>query len=177
MLRVGGIHGNLYAVKGPALAQLKARRFRMPLGLYRTDALIGAVLCFNLDPSANEWSTHRIRVCEDASWAIDPLRWWRPSDLTTQWRRMLRQAQGELENRAIRQFFAIDRRRPEDLPGFADQLILDWATRFPDHAKRLFLRQPLCYVAFKSTVKRWRNSGPQRMAVPDTVQVSLVSHE
>lgn len=132
----GGIHGNCYAIKGEVMARLKARRIRLPRGLYRTDSTIGAVLSFDLDPAANSWDPGRIAVQEDATWDIDAGRWWKPADLRAQIKRALRQGQGVLENQAVRDHLAIRRQPPETLPETAAELVFDWAARRPEAARR-----------------------------------------
>jgi hypothetical protein len=142
MLATGGIHGNLYALRGSTAALLKARGFRYPLGMYRSDPLLGAVVCFNADPASNSWDDKRLLVVAGATWIHEPLRWYRWSALSTQWKRMQRQAQGTLENAAVRQHLAVDKRRPETLPRTVTELVANWiATRPLDAAK--LLRHPL----------------------------------
>ena len=56
MLKIGGIHGNLFALKATTIEALKEINFKLPLGLYRTDPVLGAVLSFNLAPSKFPWN-------------------------------------------------------------------------------------------------------------------------
>ena len=138
----GGIHGNLYALRGSVLAMLKARGFRYPLGMYRNDPLLGAVVCFSADPGAHRWNAKRLAVVPAATWTNETLRWTRWSSVVTQWKRMQRQAQGALENAAVRQHLALDRLSPESLPRTAAELVARWRATHPDEALAL-LRHPL----------------------------------
>jgi hypothetical protein len=147
LLREGGIHGNLYAVRGEALGQLRERGFRLPVGLYRTDPLLGAVICFGLDPDKNRWDTKRILVHPQATWAFRPLAWRRREDVTGHLKRMFRQAQGMLENLAIRDHLEVKRRSPEALPRTVAELVRNWLVEFPWAARMTFLRHPLCLIA------------------------------
>jgi len=166
MIRAGGIHGNLYALRGEVVKQLRDRKFLFPLGLYRTDALIGAVVCFGLDPATNEWDTRRIFVQPQATWEFEALRWWRVKDLWSYWKRALRQAQGVLENHAVREHMAIQKRPPEMLPNTASTLVVEWLNAFPKRARTLFFLNPLCFIA----ARKLRNS----ISLPAPVEPVLI---
>ena len=147
MLGEGGIHGNFYAIRGRVLAELRERCFRLPLGTYWTDGLVGAVICFGLDSAKHKWDTTRILVHPEATWAVRPMAWWRISDVAGQLKRMLRQAQGRLENLAFREHLDMQRKAPEILPRTAAELVEGWLGRFPWTARAMFLRDPLCVIA------------------------------
>ena len=147
MIREGGAHGTLNAIRGSVCIQLRHMSFRLPLRLYRVDALLFAVLTFGLDPSKNVWNPSRILVQPKASWDFRPLRMSRPSDLAIHWNRMVRQAQGKLENRAIREHLAIQRKSPASLPKTAVELIEEWLRSSPRTARTFLLRHPLSYFA------------------------------
>lgn len=172
MLASGGIHGNLYAVRGEVLMQLRERGFRLPLGIYRTDPLLGAVICFNLNPADNEWDTKRIFVHPQATWACPTLAWWRVHDLHKHANRVMRQAQGVLENLAVHEHLAVQKRRPEDLPSTVSDLVLNWLVAFPNKARSVFWRQPLCFLAVRKLLSR--KDMPPTAAAPILVrQVDL----
>lgn len=154
MLAHGGIHGNLYAIRGTAMLALRERGFRLPLGLYRTDSLVGAVLMFRLDPSHNDWDSGMILVHPDATWQVHRMAWWSFDHLLTIWKRKLRQAQGELENRAVREHLSIEKRRPEDIPATARELVACWVAACPDKARVLFVKHPLTYYAMHKLMEQ-----------------------
>lgn len=156
MIKEGGIHGNLFCLKKETVERITESGFRLPLGLYRTDGTIGAALRFNLDPANNEWEPARIRVQPDASWSTKKRNWWRLSDSISQVKRMLRQAQGAFENRAVRQHCAIRRAPVSDLPPTAAELVLNWARDCPDDAREIENRNFLYQRALKN-LKRPRN--------------------
>lgn len=159
ILSSGGMHGNLHSLTPAAMAGLRARQFRLPSFIYRTDALIGAVLCFNLDPGSHFWDPTRIVVCPEATWHHRPLRWWHPSDLKSQAFRRIRQAQGRLENGACKHLLA-DRRTPIGaLPADVLALLDTWMVARPDEVARTMLRDPLTHVA----LHRLRRGLPSRM--------------
>lgn len=143
----GGIHGNLYSVRGETLRQLRERDFRLPLGIYRTDPLLGAVMYFNLDPANNAWDGQRIYIHPQATWRIKPLKWNSLSDIRTHIKRVIRQAQGVIENLAIREFLDINRNLPENIPRTASELCNMWLKNNPIKARLLFIRNPLTFYA------------------------------
>lgn len=147
MLREGGFQGNLHVIRAHALHKMRSVGFRLPLGLYRTDSLISSLLILGLEPAINKWDKQRIAVEPKAIWnvrALGRLTW---SSIASQWKRMLRQAQGILENRAAREHLSIKRLAPELLPATARELVNSWIAENSAQARRLFVRHPLCAFA------------------------------
>jgi hypothetical protein len=147
MLREGGIHGNLYALKADSMRALRTAEFRLPLGLYRTDPMLGAALAFRLDPGNNQWKPDRVVVVAGATWDVDGI-----SDLTYKnivglFKRRLRQAQGELESRAVREHMAIKQMAPRLLPSTTKDMVNNWLLAQPAQARSLFLKRPTCLYA------------------------------
>ncbi|MGI9026569.1 MAG: hypothetical protein ACR2GP_13525, partial [Burkholderiaceae bacterium] len=130
------------ALRGPVVALLRSRGIRLPFGIYRNDSLLGAIMCFSADPSAHRWDAKRIAVVPGASWSNETLRLTRWSSVVAHWKRMQRQAQGVLENAAVRQHLALDRLPPESLPRTVAELVARWRAAHPDKALAL-LRHPL----------------------------------
>jgi hypothetical protein len=147
MLEQAGIHGNLYALCASAITGLRDCGFRLPLGLYRTDPLVGAILKFSLDPSKFGWDPSRLVVQPDATWDVHGTPWWKWRNLMAVWKRTLRQAQGELENRAAREHLAVRKRGPGEIPATAQEFVGNWVAEQPQDARMLFLRRPLTYYA------------------------------
>lgn len=151
MLRTeGGIMGNLYAVRGDTLQQLVDSGFGLPRGIYRTDPLLAAALCFSLDPANNTWNPKRIHVEWAASWDYDALKWWRVGDLLTHFRRVQRQQQGVLETAAIKQWLAVEKKSPFALPETAAELVSSWMARHADDANKLLTGHAGCRKALDS---------------------------
>lgn len=135
MLREGGIHGNLFALRAATVDLMRRRGYRLPLGLYRTDATLGAALAFGMDPARHPWDPQRyIAVSANATWDIDPQRWWHPAVWRQQWRRRQRQAQGDLENRAVSYCYAQCAMPIEALPSTARELVGLWVDAQPNEA-------------------------------------------
>lgn len=152
MLREGGIHGNLYAIRGEVVDLLRDSGFFMPAGLYRTDAFLGAGLCFDFDPTRKSWNTKRIHVEPRASWSIDPLSWKKISDIIAHFRKMLRQAQGDIENCAYSHFFGERRMAPRMLPKTSVQMCLQWMQQNKIACLKLLLRKPLSVIACRKVL-------------------------
>jgi hypothetical protein len=149
MQRSGGIHGNLFVLTGTAMDQIRRRGFRLPMGLYRTDPLMGAALNFGFDPAKNNWDPSRIQVQPASTWQFKPLQWWRLGDLKTHLKRMGRQVQGDLENLAVRDHLARRRQSPESLPGTARELVLQWWHGENGPGWRQVLRHPTWLLAIR----------------------------
>ncbi len=147
MVREGGGHGTLNALRGTVCLRLREINFLLPLGLYRVDGLLFAVLAFNLDPACNSWDLSRLLVDPLATWSFRPLSFWRLSDLRAHVKRLLRQSQGILENQAVRQLLAIERKPVAALPHSASELVNSWLADSPAGARSTLLRHPLCLVA------------------------------
>lgn len=149
MLREGGFHGNLCCIRGVVVNQFRQNHFRIPLGLYRTDGLMGAVLSFGLNPGHNEWDSTRIHVQPRATWQTDEKYWWLLGDLKAKIMRLRRQAKGHLENRAIKAHFAHRRKLPEQLPATASELVRDWQVHYPSDVWRCIVQHPLTMLALR----------------------------
>lgn len=146
----GGIHGNLFVLKRETIERLRDIGFRLPLGLYRNDSTLGAVLAFNLDPASSQWNPKgRILVHADATWSTDKRSIWNWPDLSSQLRRVMRQSQGDLENLAVKNLLAIRKQSPTKLPRTVALLISQWAAEQPRQLAKAILRNPLAWLALR----------------------------
>ena len=98
----GIIHGQLYALCPAFLDRLTGAGIRLPVGLYRGDGLIGSFACHDLDAAHEPWVNQRLAGVAGARYQIDTLSMFRLRDLRRQFRRMVRQMRGVLENAAIK---------------------------------------------------------------------------
>lgn len=149
LISEGGLHGNLYALRDSTMAKIRETGFRLPLGLYRNDAMLGAAINFRFDPAHHAWDPKGVLAVPSATWRYRPGSWRSLNDLKGQWRRKLRQAQGQLENLAVREHLAVRKLSPASLPKTASALILGWVDEFPQRARALCLRYPLCFLAIR----------------------------
>jgi len=137
MMSQGGFHGNLCCIKGVVIQKMRDLGIRLPVGLYRTDSLMGAFLAFNLNPADNAWDKDRIYIHPHASWRVVPsnVSWW--AKMRGQWNRLLRQKRGDLENAAYREHLAVRKLPPASLPDRAREMVLQWLTECPEDAAKL----------------------------------------
>ncbi|MBC7604001.1 MAG: hypothetical protein H7255_15250 [Ramlibacter sp.] len=168
MIRNGGFHGNFCCIKSQSLFEMKARQIRIPIGMYRTDSLMGAILNFDLDPEKNEWNPERILVHPAATWEVKRKNWWSWADQKGAFKRLLRQARGSLENQAVKRLFTERRQLPERLPGTVRQLLAEWWAAQPRKSGCARYRHPLSYWA-------WRDSQKPSPATPTSTSAQLVA--
>jgi len=149
-LREGGLHGAFFAIKEDTMLALRQRSFRLPLGLYGFDTLLGAVLAFGLDPSVNEWNPKKcIFVHPDVTWIIDEKKWWRYSVIKTQFNRIQNNALRKLVVGATKDHLAKRKMRPEKIPRTIEEFIFNWVTANPDEAKATLIKYPLCRLILR----------------------------
>ncbi|MFP4648901.1 MAG: hypothetical protein ACLFMS_06860 [Halorhodospira sp.] len=161
----GGILGGLHALRGDFLDEIVERRLLIPWGLYRGDGLIGSFACHDLDPIHNQWDRDRVLVCEEARWygrRTNPLSL---GDWRRQAQRMVRQAQGRMENRAIRS--VIFEANYEGLPASAPELMAIACRLGPADHERGPVRRILRRVAWRQAVQKalpaWDQVVPKRI--------------
>lgn len=148
MLRSGGgIHGNLYALTGSSMKGVRDTEFRLPLGIYRTDPLLGAVLTYRLDPSVNKWTRGSVVSVPGATWDVDGISELSYKNVVAYFKRRLRQAQGVLESQAFRDHMTIRRLPPRLLPVTAQEMVNNWLAAQPRAARAVFMKHPLCLYA------------------------------
>ena len=168
MLTSGGIHGNLCALPYRVMQKMYDSNFHIPLGLYRIDATLGATVCFGLDPANQKWDAKRIFVHPDATWDLDEKKWWKWADIRSQFKRILRQAQGDLENMAVRHHIAKMKMPVSSLPTTVTELIQQWMESCPEEARKQ-LNNPLRHCALRLLTQHPRdwslsNQAPQFIA-------------
>jgi len=180
MLREGGAHGNLYALRAATIERLRSSGFRLPLGLYFTDPLLQSAICFDLDPARGDWSWSRIFVHPTATWTFRPLDWRRPADLRAYLKRRVRQTQGQLEKLAYNYHFVTRRAAPESLPETAEQMVAAWRAASPKQAQQAMLRNPMLLLGLRRLHQVCRLSGteqPPRLlgqwSSPDSVLIPV----
>lgn len=117
----GTLHGQLFALRRQFIERMVNRGFRLPIGLYRGDGLLGSMAAHDLDSLGQPWSNQRVLCVAEALFEIAPLSPLRLRDLRRHFRRKIRQMRGKLENAAIKQ--VIYRSGYSGLPAFADDLI------------------------------------------------------
>jgi hypothetical protein len=148
--RHGGLHGNFFALGAPALQTMRELAFRLPLGLYRVDSTLAAALAFRLRPQQFEWAVKRNIVFDtEARWDVDAVPWWQPATWRANARRRMRQAQGDLENWAVRHWLLLNRRPVQGLAPTVEALVEGWAAEDPAGLVERLHRRPLRQLAWR----------------------------
>lgn len=160
MIQFGGIHGNLCIFTDSCIMKFIQNGFKIPLHLYRTDPLIGAVINFNFSPEDNKWNPFNIKVIPELTWLIEEKNKFSIEEITSQYKRRLRQAQGDIENKAIHNLFAIDKIKIGDLPETATELCVD----FMKHKKISFIDK-IIYPLQSIVVKKLRNTPSNNLSI------------
>ncbi|WP_052389727.1 glycosyltransferase family 2 protein [Belnapia moabensis] len=83
--------GNLYALRGSFVAEVRRRGIRLPFGIFGEDGLVAALVKFNLDMRGRE-DDLRITAAHEAGFAYPSLSPWRPSNWRVYRNRKMRYA-------------------------------------------------------------------------------------
>jgi hypothetical protein len=151
-----GYHGNFCCIKGDTIGSMRDKQIRLPVGLYRTDSLMGAILSYALDPANHAWEDARIHVHAEASWQVDVAQWWRIKDVLVYFKRYLRQIRGKLENAAFADHLVNRLCSPAALPATAQEMVLEWVHRCPRDFERLAQQ----HVLIRQVLKRFPSAQP-----------------
>jgi hypothetical protein len=164
-----GLHGNLFALRAGAVDRIRQQGLRLPVGLYRSDSTIAAAMSFGLDPAQQTWDAKRfVAVCTGASWRVPPSPWFSWAQIQLRWHRRMRQAQGDLENWAVRYHWQIARRGIASLDRTVEALVSNWAQDDPVGFRQRLSRHPLRRLAWKrlrAAVTDARASGTAELRV------------
>jgi glycosyltransferase involved in cell wall biosynthesis len=101
MKRLGGMFGDLYALRGCFLAEMKAQQIRLPDDLVGDDSLLGSLAKTNLG-RLEAWDDKRINVCEDAGFFCDIFTPTHIASWQLQYRRMVSYSVRHFQNLMIR---------------------------------------------------------------------------
>ena len=142
MLREGGIHGNLCALRFSAIDQFRRRGIRLPFQMYRTDPTLAAFMCFNFYPAKYQWNTRHILVNPNATWDRDEPRITSVRDIRDQVARFLRQGRGHIENKAVHDLLAIKKIELENFPPYANKMCVEWIDEHKGEFFKMLFRRP-----------------------------------
>jgi hypothetical protein len=178
MLAQGGLMGGMHVIAADVMSKLRKRKIRLPLGLYRTDSLIGAILMFSLDPTENAWDVSKVAVSAEATCDIPGLSALTFHNVRAQIKRLVRQAQGDLENSAMQQHLAIERRAPETLPVTNQELVRRWLGNHSAKAFKMFFKRPIrIYAVHKLNARRdWHLASESPILLSPNPGLKLATH-
>lgn len=152
--RHGGLHGNLFVLGAPAMRAMREIHFQLPLGMYRVDSTLAAALAFRLFPRDFEWDVKRyVPIDTEATWDVEVTPWWHASAWRTRIKRRRRQAQGDLENWAVRHWLLLNRRPVEGMASTVEALVQRWAEEDPAGLAERLQGRPLRQRAWRDLLK------------------------
>ncbi len=123
-----GVRGNLFAMRPAFADRIVAAQLRLPIYLYRGDGLLGAMAKHDLDPFINRpWDETRVIEAVDATYTFRPLSPFRWRDVQRQYRRVVRQVYGRIENEAIKEI--IYQKGYAALPVNISEATVEWLRR------------------------------------------------
>lgn len=154
MQRHPGLHGSLFALRGSFVERLSAAGIRLPIGLYRGDGLLGAMVMHDQDAAGGGWLTERLLLVPEASWTAPAWQPWRWRDVRRHLQRKLRQGRARLEWAALRPL--IYRDGFAALPCDARQMVLDGFGPGKPHRAPPVWRDPFAALALAHI----RQAGP-----------------
>ncbi len=131
MLRDNGVAGNLYGLRGSFVERIRAEAIKMPVGTIGEDALMGAMLKWDLRGDTR-WDNNRVVVAHEAGFAFDSVSPWLPREWKKYFRRRVRYSvrgyQNKMLGRAIQPagFVALPHHVRELYPRYPDALRLEW---------------------------------------------------
>ena len=148
MLADPGIHGSLFALRGAFVDRLAASGFRLPVNLYRGDGLLASMAMHDLDAKGEPWTSRRVVVVPDATWAITPLSPWSLRDVRRQFLRQIRQRRGRLESAVIKALIYSCGTGYGSLGSNADAMLTGWVAEQPNQRRPRSWRDPLAAMAW-----------------------------
>lgn len=127
MIAEHGVFGDLYALKGRFLADMKHSGIRLPTDLIGDDGLLGALVKTNLQ-NESHWDNTRIQICTDAGFLCQPVRFSDPQTLRGQYKRMINYSVRHFQNKIIS---AVMRSTgPSGLPQQLALMYSEWLPQF-----------------------------------------------
>ena len=144
MLKNNGVAGNLYGLRGSFVARIQAQHIRMPVGTIGEDALIGAMLKWDLSGDTR-WDNSRVAVATHAGFEFDSMSPWRIREWRKYFRRRVRYSLRGYQNKMLGR--AIQPGGFVALPPHIDRLY----ARYPDllHTQGLGLNSLFDRLALK----------------------------
>ncbi|WP_324780165.1 glycosyltransferase [Thiobacillus sedimenti] len=131
MLRDSGVAGNLYGLRAGFVERIRAQAIKMPIGTIGEDALMGAMLKWDLRGDSR-WDNARVVVAREAGFEFDSVSPWLPREWKKYFRRRVRYSvrgyQNKMLGRAIQPagFAALPHHVRELYPRYPEVLRLEW---------------------------------------------------
>ena len=123
----GGMFGDLYALSGAFLRDIRARGLRLPDDLIGDDGLVAAWAHTGLRDDSH-WVHERVIACERAGFLCEQVSIARPSTWTMQYKRLINYSVRFFQNRILSDIMT--REGPDGLPARLSSLYGQWLPRF-----------------------------------------------
>lgn len=131
MLKENGVAGNLYGLRGSFVERICAQAINMPIGTIGEDALMGAMLKWDLRGDTR-WDNSKVVVAREAGFEFDSVSPWLPREWKKYFRRRVRYCvrgyQNKMLGRAIQPagFIALPREVRDLYPRYPELIKLEW---------------------------------------------------
>lgn len=131
MLENHGVAGNLYGLRGTFVDRIRTQGIRMPIGTIGEDALMGAMLKWDLRGDIR-WDNSRVVVAREAGFEFDSVSPWLPREWQKYFRRRVRYSirgyQNKILGRAIQPdgFESLPQNVADLYPRYPELLKLEW---------------------------------------------------
>ncbi len=100
MLKDNGVAGNLYGLRGDFVERIRHQAIRMPVGTIGEDALMGAMLKWDLRGDTR-WDDGKVVVAEAAGFEFDSVSPWLPREWKKYFRRRVRYSVRGYQNKML----------------------------------------------------------------------------
>lgn len=131
MLENHGVAGNLYGLRGTFVERIRTQGIRMPIGTIGEDALMGAMLKWDLRGDTR-WDNSKVVVAPEAGFEFDSVSPWLPREWKKYFRRRVRYSirgyQNKILGRAVQPdgFAALPKYVADLYPRYPEILKLEW---------------------------------------------------
>lgn len=146
-----GVRGNLFAMRPAFADHIVAAQVRLPMSLYWGDGLLGSMAKHDLDPVINRpWDETRVIEAIDATYKFRPMSPFRWRDVQRQYRRVVRQVRGRIENAVINEI--VYQRGYTALPMNINDATIEWLRRNRPPIPRSLAERAVIRQALKQIV-------------------------
>lgn len=100
MLKDNGVAGNLYGLRGSFVERIRTQLIKMPVGTIGEDALMGAMLKWDLRGDTR-WDNSKVVVAQEAGFEFDSVSPWLPREWKKYFRRRVRYSIRGYQNKML----------------------------------------------------------------------------
>jgi hypothetical protein len=123
----GGLFGDLYALSGRFVKDIRTRGLRLPEDLIGDDGLVAAWAHTSLHPDSH-WVHERVLMCDGAGFLAEQVSLLHPATWLMQYKRLINYSVRFFQNRIVSDIMT--REGPDGLPARLASLYPQWLPRF-----------------------------------------------